>query len=80
MAKSEEKKLEHTREGSTTRDALDQGAPMAPGEGPQGPEDALEKGTRGDYAGRVGEGRSHTSKITGYREDGSPIIEMVRQK
>lgn len=80
MAKNEEKKLEHTRGGSTTRDALDLGAPTAPGEGPQGPEDALDPNARSDYTGRLGGGESYTSKITGYREDGSPIIEMIRQK
>lgn len=75
-----DKKLAHTEGGSTTKDATDLGVSMAPGEGPQGPEDALEESVRGDYTGKLGEGESYTSKITGYRKDGSPIIEMVRQK
>lgn len=63
-----------------SRDTLDLGVPMAPGEGPQGPEDALDPEARGDYTGRLDEGASYQSQIVGYREDGSPIIKMVRQK
>jgi hypothetical protein len=71
------------RESSGPKDALDLGVRMAPGEpgeGPQGPEDALDPNARGDYTGRLGEGASYQSQVVGYREDGSPIIEMVRQK
>ncbi len=68
------------RESSGPRDALDLGVPMAPGEGPQGPEDALDPEARGDYTGRLDEGASYQSQIVGYRKDGSPIIKMVRQK
>ena len=74
------KNLEHPEGGSTTKDATDLGVSMAPGEGPQGPEDALEESTRGDYAGRLGEGESYSMEVVGHREDGSPIIERVRQK
>ncbi len=75
-----EKKLEHPKGGSTTKDATDLGVPMGTGEGPQGPEDALEENTRGDYRGRLGEGESYTLVQTGTNPDGSPIIERVRQK
>ncbi len=50
--------LEHSVEGTTTRDdALDLGVPMLPGspDEPVGPEDALGDGPkRGDYTGRMG--------------------------
>jgi hypothetical protein len=74
--------LPHTRGGTTTKDATDQGVPMAPGEGPEGPEDAMDPDaqTRGDYAGRRGEGISYESRVVGHRDDGSPIIERVRQR
>ena len=77
-----EKKLEHPRGGSTTKDATDLGAPMAPGEGPQGPEDALEAGNRGDYSGRVGEGQSYTIEPIPENErvPGGPTVRRVRQK
>lgn len=81
--KEKSEKLEHTRGGSTTRDALDQGAPMTPGEGPQGPEDALDpKGTRGDYTGRLGVGQSYTSELIpeDERVPGGPTVRLVRQK
>ena len=55
---ADNKKLKHTRGGSTTRDdALDLGVPMLPGDGsePVGPEDALGKGPkRGDYRNKLG--------------------------
>ena len=89
-------KIEHPEGGSTTGpdtepgrtsrdDPLDLGAPMAPGEGHQGPEDALaigedRKKLRGDYTGRLGEGESYVFVRTGTRPDGTPIIERVRQK
>lgn len=49
--------LQHTEGGSTTRDATDLGVPMKPaepGETRQGPEDALDPNTRGDYSNRHG--------------------------
>jgi hypothetical protein len=63
----------HRRESSGPKDALDLGVPMAPGEpgdGPQGPEDALDPNARGDYTGRLGGGASYQSRVVGYREDG----------
>ena len=74
------RKIAHPRGGSTTKDATDLGVLMTEGEGPQGPEDALEENTRGDYTGRLGEGESYELVRVGTRPDGSPIIERVRQK
>lgn len=57
-SEADNKKLEHTAGGTTTRDdALDLGVPMLPGSAnePVGPEDALGEGPkRGDYSGRIG--------------------------
>lgn len=83
--KQQEKKLEHTKGGSTTKDATDLGVMGTPSEaeGPQGPEDALDPdaSNRGDYAGKLGDsGQSYEMRVVGHREDGSPIIERVRQK
>lgn len=54
----ENRQLEHTMGGSTTRDdAHDLGVPMLPGspDEPVGPEDALGEGPkRGDYTDRIG--------------------------
>ncbi len=62
----ENKGLEHTRGGATTRDdALDQGVPMLQGDPrePVGPEDAVGVGpTRGDYSTRV-EGSPHVAEL-----------------
>ena len=75
-----EKNLEHPRGGVTTRDASDLGAPMAAGEGPQGPEDAFDsEPTRGDYKGRTGPGVSYELVRVGTHPDGTPIIERRRQ-
>ena len=75
-----EKKIEHPKGGSTTKDVSDLGVPMAPGEGPQGPEDALAgESTRGDYAGRMGGGESYEMVRVGTHPDGTPIIERRRQ-
>jgi len=56
---SENKRLEHTEGGVTTRDdILDLGVPMLPGspDERQGPEDALGRGPkRGDYTNRIGD-------------------------
>jgi hypothetical protein len=54
------------RESSGPKDALDLGVRMAPGEpgeGPQGPEDALDPNARGDYTDRLGGGASYQSQI-----------------
>lgn len=57
--------LEHTKGGSTTKDSLDAGVPMKPGdpEEPVGPEDALDPNARGDYSNRLGAGESHTTEV-----------------
>jgi hypothetical protein len=58
-SESQNKKLEHSGGGTTTRDdAADLGVPMLPGDPsePVGPEDALGDGPkRGDYSQRVGD-------------------------
>ena len=76
---TDQDKLGQARDRSTT-DTNDLGVPMAPGEGPKGPEDAFAENTRGDYTDRLGEGISYEMRVVGHREDGSPIIEKVRQK
>ncbi len=81
-----QKKLEHTDKNApmTTKDATDLGVPVAPGEGPQGPEDAMDPHatTRGDYTGRLGEGESYVAEPIPPEErvPGGPIVRMVRQK
>jgi hypothetical protein len=65
---------------TTREDSHDLGVPMTPGEGPEGPEDALDPNARGDYTDRLGWGSSYEIRVVGHREDGSPIIEKVRQK
>ena len=71
---------------SDRRDATDLGVPMEQARErdrvrPPGPEDAMDPTvpTRGDYSGRIGRGIHYETRITGHREDGSPIIEAVRQ-
>jgi hypothetical protein len=58
-SESQNKKLDHSEGGTTTRDdANDLGVPMLPGDPsePVGPEDALGDGPkRGDYSQRVGD-------------------------
>ncbi len=69
--------LEHTKGGSTTKDATDLGPAMREGTGPQGPEDAFaedQASLRGDYAGRTGDGLSYTFER---QEDGS--VKRVQQ-
>ena len=66
MAKqSEDKTLEHSEGGTTTRDdALDSGVPMLPGDAsePAGPEDALGSGKkRGDYSEVIGDRQFYAS-------------------
>jgi hypothetical protein len=51
--------LEHSAGGATTRDPMDAGVPMLPGDPaePVGPEDALGRGPkRGDYSDRIQSG------------------------
>lgn len=67
-------KHEHTAGGSTTRDALDQGAPMQPGspDKPVGPEDAADpRPKRGDYSDRRGDPQQH------YTSEPIPLAERV---
>jgi hypothetical protein len=72
------KQLKHSKGGATTRDAGDLGAPMTQGDPKerrrQGPEDAFDPDTRGDYAGRTGDGLSFTFER---QEDGS--VRRVQQ-
>jgi hypothetical protein len=75
----------HSRGGSTTRDALDQGVPMRPGspDEPVGPEDAADPGPkRGDYRGRMGDEQQHfaTEPIPeAERVPGGPTSRLVPQ-
>ena len=78
--KKQEEKIAHPRGGSTTKDATDLGAPMTPGEGPQGPEDAMgAEPNRGTYTGRTGGGEHYEMVRVGTHPDGTPIIERRRQ-
>lgn len=55
----ENTELEHTAGGATTRDGMDAGVPMLPGDPrePIGPEDAMGPGPkRGDYSDRLNSG------------------------
>jgi hypothetical protein len=71
--------LKHTNGGTTTRDdATDLGVPMLPakpGEKQQGPEDALDPNTRGDYSNRQGTTNSFqiTQDVPGYGKDPKPV-------
>ncbi len=66
--------LQHTRGGTTTKDATDVGVPMQPapeGYQHQGPEDAMDplaENRRGDYRGRLGDGQHFTTEAV-YRGD-----------
>lgn len=76
--------LEHTAGGATTRDAMDAGVPMTPGEAsePVGPEDALGAGpTRGDYRDRLGDTVHMETRVIpeDRRVPGGPIYEHVPQ-
>ena len=58
--------LEHTRGGATTRDGMDAGVPMTPGQAnePVGPEDALGPGPkRGDYRDRLVTGPPMVTRV-----------------
>ncbi len=82
---ADNRKLEHSRGGTTTRDdATDLGVPMLPGTGkePQGPEDALGFGqTRGDYRQRLGDAyyNPHVSVPIEDPAPGEPSVVLVPQ-
>lgn len=85
MANSEQKKIEHSRGGATTKDASDVGVPIRPAVDPAketvGPEDALgPEPTRGDYSGRLGDTRhvQMEARFKG-RYDTEPEIVPVEQ-
>lgn len=82
MAKNE-KKLEHTEGGVTTRDdATDLGVPMLPGSPnePVGPEDALGVGPkRGDYSDRVGPAGYNPHESL-RQDDGTVKVEAQRPR
>jgi hypothetical protein len=76
--------LEHTEGGVTTRDAMDAGVPMTPGDPrePIGPEDAFGPGVkRGDYSDRTVSGPSMETRIIpeSERTPDGPIYELVPQ-
>ena len=79
-------KLEHSVEGTTTRDdVLDLGVPMLPGspDEPQGPEDALGEGpTRGDYSGRIGDANYQPHHVVPNPDakDGEPTVKVINQR
>ncbi len=60
--------------GYIIRDPDDAGVPMRPGGDHQGPEDALEPGTRGDYSNRIDRGPHAV-----IRRDEDGTLEQVRQ-
>jgi hypothetical protein len=83
MAK-EESNVQHTAGGATTREDLDGGVPMLPGDPkePQGPEDALGVGKkRGDYRNRLGEYayEPHVSVPIPDAKPGEPTAKLVPQ-
>lgn len=59
------------RDETGTRDSMDAGVPMAPGESHEGPEDALDPNARGDYSQRLDSG-PHMSVETD--ENGRPSL------
>lgn len=85
---AENRKLEHSMGGVTTRDDVtDLGVPMLPGDSnePQGPEDALGAGPkRGDYTGRIGPADYHPTQIVARHPDdvkeGEPTVELEYQR
>ncbi len=83
---SENKSLEHTEGGVTTRDDVtDMGVPMLQGDGtePQGPEDALGSGLkRGDYTNRIGGSSYQPHEVvpnTGAKA-GEPTVKVIAQR
>lgn len=85
-AMTENRKLEHSAGGVTTRDDVtDLGVPMLPGDPnePVGPEDALGFGPkRGDYTNRIGPANYHPTQMV-RRADakpGEPQVELDYQR
>lgn len=82
----ENKRLEHTQGGVTTRDdATDMGVPMLPGSPKerQGPEDALGAGPkRGDYRERIGPANYRPVEIVAIEdaEPGEAQVKAVEQR
>jgi hypothetical protein len=75
-------KLEHTEGGATTRDAMDAGVPMTPGQPdePIGPEDAMGPGPkRGDYSDRIDAGPHMVTRVNPDADvdKGEPRYELV---
>lgn len=83
---AENKRLEHSVEGVTTRDDVtDLGVPMLPGspDEPQGPEDALGPGPkRGDYTGRVGPENYQPHRVVAVPDakPGEPTVRVEAQR
>lgn len=83
---AENRKLEHSQGGVSTRDdVLDLGVPMLPGDPAErvGPEDALGEGPkRGDYTGRVGPSfyQPHTVEPVPDAKPGEPIVRVIPQR
>ena len=74
--------LEHTMGGATTRDTMDAGVPMLPGDArePVGPEDAFGPGPkRGDYSDRVDTGPHMVTEVIpdSERVKDGPIYRLV---
>jgi len=82
----ENKRLEHSQGGVTTRDdATDMGVPMLPGDPKerQGPEDALGEGPkRGDYRERIGPNNYRPVEIVPVEDakEGEPNVRAVEQR
>ena len=73
--------LEHSRGGATTRDGMDAGVPMTPGQAnePVGPEDALGAGAkRGDYRDRIHGGPSMVTRVIPEEERVKKAEAMVK--
>lgn len=83
---SENKRLEHSQGGVTTRDdATDLGVPMLPGDPKEavGPEDALGEGPkRGDYRDRIGPNIYRPIEIVPVEDakEGEPTVKAVAQR
>ncbi len=79
--------LQHTRGGTTTKDATDVGVPMQPapeGYQHQGPEDAMDPlatDRRGNYADRLGPGQHFTTEAvySGTPYDNAPVTRVLDQ-
>lgn len=85
-SEAQNRKLEHTAGGVTTRDdATDLGVPMLPGGAnePVGPEDALGEGPkRGDYSGRIGPSSYQPHELVRVEDakPGEPNVRAVPQR